>query len=207
MTIFRDMSLTEASPARERAFGGGGLSRWRERLAKLVQVAPTLQPPDKRFRVLPPSGTGWCIELPAGGTLPDFYTRCDGGTFPEVWGLVEYFPLSQLVMKSRELGEQLQIVLGAEDRVSPFVFGRHVLFGWDTVGDLYLLWDAERDELVGYMPHDDHDWVSHESASPVPMQEYFAELLSSAPNRVGSPLSRWWVGLLADLDGNTVPGT
>jgi len=173
---------------------------WRERLSEVVRLAPTLDPPDTRFRVRPPSGAAWPAELPAGGTLPEFHARCDGGTFPEVASLAEYFPLAQLAVRSRELDERLRAVLGAQGRVSPFIGGRHVLFGWDTVGHLYLIWDAERDELVGYMPHDDHDWVSRESAGPVPMEGYFEDVFSAAADRIGSPLSRWWVGLMADLD-------
>lgn len=87
-------------------------------------------------------------------------------------------------------------------RVSPFVSGRHVAFGWDAVGDVHLVWDALRDELIGYMPRDDHDWHDHQSGHPPSRDEFFEGVFSTAPSRIGSLFSSWWVGLLAGLSAN-----
>jgi hypothetical protein len=119
--------------------------------------------------------------------------------------VIEIFPLDQLAARSYDLEERLRAALEPEDRVSSFVGGRHVVFGWDTVGDLYHIWDAVRDELVGYMPHDDHDWIDHKSAHPVSMSAYFEKLFSPDPRRVRAGLPQWWVGLLAGLDTQAEP--
>jgi hypothetical protein len=120
--------------------------------------------------------------------------------------VVEIFPLDQLAARSRDLDERLSAALRAEGRVSPFVRGRNVVFGWDTGGDLYHIWDAERDEVIGYMPHEDQDWIDRDSARPVPLSEYFEAVFSRDPSRVGSALSGWWVGVLAGLDSQAEPG-
>jgi len=169
---------------------------WQERIAALVRCSPNLQPPDKRFRILAPADLGWRHELPLNGTLPYFYAVCDGGVFPDGMGWAEFFPSAELVLRSRELGERLTAVLEAQERVSLFVHGRHILFGWDTVGCLYLLWDAETDSLIGYMPFDDHDWVEEPSLR---LNDFLEEFFSTAPHRrvVGSPVSEWWMELLS----------
>ena len=169
---------------------------WQERLSELVRREPRLRPPDQRFRIRPPVDVGWPHELPAGGTLPRFYAVCDGGVFPDGLGWAEFFPVTDLARRSRELGARLTAVLEAQERVSPFIPGRHVLFGWDTVGQLYRLWDAETDHLVGYMPFDDHDWVEEPYAPS--LNEFFEEFFSTTPHRrvVGSLVSEWWIALL-----------
>ncbi len=160
--------------------------KWDQRLTTLIQVAPTLHPPDARFRVRPPSGGDWPTELPSGGTLPRFYALCDGGLFPDVMGVTEFFPLSQLAERSRTLEESLKAALEPDGRVSPFVPGRHLAFGWDAVGDVHLVWDSLRDELIGYMPRDDHDWHDHESGHPPSMDAFLDGVFSTSPGRIGS---------------------
>lgn len=169
---------------------------WRKQLAKVVQLASTSPSPEARFCIRPPSGLDWPAELPSGGALPRFYALCDGGMLPDCLGWAEFFPLDELVARTREFGDRLSATLEAQERTSPFVAGRHVLFGGDGHGRLYRLWDAETDGLVGYLPADDHDWV--EAPDAPSMDDFLDELFSTRPYRRvrGSAMSEWWMEIL-----------
>lgn len=174
------------------------MAAWREKLARLVSLAPTLRPPGEGFQIRPRSGIDWPTELPPGPTLPEFYEVCDGGRFPAGRGHVEILPLDHIGSRTHEVAMRLASDLEEQGREPSFVAGRHVVFGWNT-DEVNLIWDAVTDRVIGHMPFDDHDWVTE---PPLPLPEYLEELLSASPDRLvlGSALSEWWFNLLAEVD-------
>src|SRR5262245_27289033 len=64
------------------------MTRWQDQLARLVRLAPKLQPPadpgspGEVFRVDPPSSAPWPEGGPSCPALREFDAVCDGARFP-----------------------------------------------------------------------------------------------------------------------------
>jgi hypothetical protein len=201
------------------AFGEGEhMVGWREKLTRLVELAPTLHPPADSFRLRPPSRAKWPRDLPKGPTLPEFYTVCDGGRFPEGRGYVEIFRLAQLGARSQQVAMQIADDLEAQrlGAKSPYILGRHVVFGW-TSDAINLIWDTETDHVIGHSPFDDNDWIEADYQPEWVMDEqpvrtlagYLEELLSIRPDRQmrGVVMTEWWFKRLTEVGADSSPGT
>jgi hypothetical protein len=186
------------------------MTRWQDQLARLVRLAPTLQPPTdpqwsvEWFRVASPSGGAWPEGCPCCPALLDFYAICDGARFP--WfgqHYTDWLPLADLRPRTLELVERFQQqYLGDEWDGMP-EFGRHLVFAHGA-NDYWLIWDSSTDRVFSHNAYED-DWNEQDETVEEMLQ---AALLPRPYPREWQrwQVMEWWLDTLQRVEQSVMPG-
>jgi hypothetical protein len=182
------------------------MMRWQDQLAKLVRLAPTLQPPTdpqwpavEWFQVAPPSARGWPEGCPRCPALLYLYAICDGARFP--WFdryYTDWLPLAELRPRTQELVGQFHKWYLSDEWDDMPEFGRHLVFAHRFNG-CWLIWDSSTNKVFSHDGQDENDWNEQDETVEEMLQA--ALLPQPYPREWGQRwhVMEWWLDTLQHL--------
>lgn len=121
------------------------MRKWQQYIPKMVNIPSDAKYPLSYFKLLPPSGAPWPVELIPVPQIQTFYSLCDGG----VIGCYQFFKLSELLEQNIDWHENSFKGYYPDGQDAMDLHSALVL-GYETAGGAPLIWRKADEKMYTF---------------------------------------------------------